>query len=166
MKNDRTQEEFTAMVRRMDGIIARISVLFSDRTADGIRDLYQDIVCALWHSYPRFRHSSAESTWVYRVALNTALLHRRRQRYAPMLVSVDNGRLDTLTAEACDELVERLYELIERLPERYRALAYLYIDGLSLDEMATVLGVPTNTVKQRIKHMKEKMIKLKEDEEQ
>ena len=62
--------------------------------------------------------------------------------------------------------MERLYELIERLPERYRALAYLYIDGLSLDEMATVLGVPTNTVKQRIKHMKEKMIKLKEDEEQ
>lgn len=154
------------MVHRMDGIIARISVLFSDRTADGIRDLYQDIVYDLWRGYSRFRHSSAESTWVYRVALNTALLHRRRQRYAPMLVSVDNGRLDTLTAEACDELVERLYELIERLPERYRALAYLYIDGLSLDEMATVLGVSSNTVKQRIKHMKEKMIKLKEDEEQ
>ena len=154
------------MVRRMDGIIARISVLFSDRTADGIRDLYQDIVYDLWRGYSRFRHSSAESTWVYRVALNTALQRRRRQRYAPMLVSVDNGRLDTLTAEACDELVERLYELIERLPERYRALAYLYIDGLSLNEMAAVLGVSSNTVKQRIKHMKEKMIKLKEDEEQ
>ena len=154
------------MVHRKAGIIVRICLLFSDRTADGIRDLYQDIVYDLWRGYSRFRHSSAESTWVYRVALNTALQRRRRQRYAPMLVSVDNGRLDTLTAEACDELVERLYELIERLPERYRALAYLYIDGLSLNEMAAVLGVSSNTVKQRIKHMKEKMIKLKEDEEQ
>ena len=152
------------MVHRMDGIIARISVLFSDRTADGIRDLYQDIVYDLWRGYSRFRHSSAESTWVYRVALNTALQRRRRQYRAPVLVSVDH--LDCLVDEARNELVERLYELIEHLPASYKALAYLYIDGLSLDEMATVLGVPTNTVKQRIKHMKEKLLKIKEDEEQ
>ena len=152
------------MVHRMDGIIVRISVLFADRTADGICDLYQDIVCELWLSYPRFRHDSAESTWVYRVALNTALQHRRRQYRAPVLVSVDH--LDSLADEARDNLVERLYELIGRLPASYKALAYLYIDGLSLDEMATVLGVSTNADKQRIKHMKEKLLKIKEDEEQ
>lgn len=152
------------MVRRMDGIIVRISVLFADCTADGIHDLYQDIVCELWLGYPRFRHDSAESTWVYRVALNTALQHRRRQYRAPVLVCVDH--LDRLADEARDELVERLYELIGRLPASYKALAYLYIDGLSLSEMAAVLNVSPNTVKQRIKHMKEKLLKIKEDEEQ
>ena len=154
------------MVLRMKGIIMRISVLFSDRTSDGIHDLYQDIVCEMWYSYANFRHASSESTWVYRVALNTALRHRRYQRRAPVFVSLDSASLDTLAAEARDDFVERLYELIERLPARYKTLAYLYIDGLPLRDIATVLNVNENTVKQRIKYMKQRLIKMKEDEEQ
>lgn len=153
------------MVHRKAGIIVRICLLFSDRTADGIRDLYQDIVCDLWRGYPRLRHSSAESTWVYRVAFNTALRHRRRQRRVPVTVSLDDAHLDILATEARDELVERLYSFIERLPDRYKTLAYLYIDGLPLRDIAAVLNVSENTVKQRIKHMKQKLIKMKEDEE-
>ena len=154
------------MVLRTDGIIVKVSVLFSDHTPDGIHDLYQDIVCDLWRGYAGFRHASSESTWVYRVALNTARRHRRRLRRTPVTVSLDNARLDSLAAEARDELLERLYELIERLPDRYRTLAYLYIDDLPLRDIAAVLSVSENTVKQRIKRMKQKLIKLNEDEEQ
>ena len=153
------------MVLRTEGIIMRICVLFSDRTSDGIHDLYQDIVCDLWRGYSSFRHASSENTWVYRVALNAARRHHRRQRRIPVTVSLDSTRFDTLAAEARDELLERLYELIERLPDRYKTLAYLYIDNLPLRDIAAVLNVSENTVKQRIKYMKQKLIKMKEDEE-
>lgn len=153
------------MVLRTEGIIVKVSVLFSDHTPDSIHDLYQDIVCELWRSYAGFRHASSENTWVYRVALNTARRHRRRLRRTPVTVSLDNTRLDSLAAEARDELLERLYELIERLPDRYRNLAYLYLDNLPLRDIAAVLNVSENTVKQRIKYMKQKLIKMKEDEE-
>ena len=153
------------MVLRTEGIIMRICVLFSDRTSDGIHDLYQDIVCDLWRGYAGFRHASSENTWVYRVALNAARRHHRRQRRIPVTVSLDSTRFDTLAAEARDELLERLYELIERLPDRYKTLAYLYIDNLPLRDIAAVLNVSENTVKQRIKYMKQKLIKMKEDEE-
>jgi len=153
------------MVLRTEGIIMRICVLFSDRTSDGIHDLYQDIVCELWRGYAGFRHASSENTWVYRVALNAARRHHRRQRRIPVTVSLDSTRFDTLAAEARDELLERLYELIERLPDRYKTLAYLYIDNLPLRDIAAVLNVSENTVKQRIKYMKQKLIKMKEDEE-
>ena len=153
------------MVLRTEGIIMRICVLFSDRTSDGIHDLYQDIVCELWRGYAGFRHASSENTWVYRVALNAARRHHRRQRRIPVTVSLDSTRFDTLAAEARDELLERLYELIERLPDRYKTLAYLYIDNLPLRDIAAVLNVSENTVKQRIKYMKQKLIKMTEDEE-
>lgn len=165
VKYDQQTLEFIAIVHRNKGILRRICVLFSDRSAEGIRDLYQDIVCALWQGYPRFRHESGEKTWVYHVALNTALHQRRRQRLAPVMVSLDNRLFDTWAEEAGDAMVERLYTLIERLPAGERALAYLYIDNLPITQIATVLDISVDAARQRIKRMKSNLIKLNENEE-
>lgn len=162
---DKQQEEFTALVQRNNRIVRNICVLFSDHSAEGIRDLYQDIVCEMWHGFHRFRKESSETTWVYRVALNTALRQHRRRLLDPLVVPMARLRFENLNvaSEGNDELVVRLYDLIDRLPDDERALAYMYIDDISVRDMAAVLKVNEATVRQRIKRMKEKLKKYNYD---
>lgn len=165
MENDKQTMEFVALLERNKSILRRICVLFSDRSAEGIRDIYQDIVCELWLGYPRFRHESGEKTWIYHVALNVALQRRRHLWRAPVTIKLDDRLFDTWSDEADDEMVERLYLLVERLPDEERALAYLYVDNLSMTQIAMALGISPSTARQRVKRMKDKLKKLNEDEE-
>lgn len=164
VKYDEQTLEFIDLVHRNKSILRRICVIFSNRSAEDIRDLYQDIVCELWVGYPRFRRESGERTWVYHVALNTALRQRHRQRRMPVMVPLDGHVFDTWADEADDGMVDQLYALIERLPDDERALAYLYIDNLPMTQIAAVLGIGVPTAKRRVKQIKDKLIKLYNDE--
>ena len=74
------QQEFIDLVHEHQGILHRICRVYARTTTDR-EDLRQDMLYQLWRSYPSFQGQSAFSTWMYRVALNTALLaHRRRSR--------------------------------------------------------------------------------------
>ena len=163
---DRQEREFTAMVHRTDRIVRRICVLFSDRSAEGMRDLYQEIVCEMWRSFHRFRRASSETTWVYRVALNTALRQHRSRKRQPILVPLECQGFDTMAVDngdAGNDLTERLYLLIEQLPPDERALAYMYTDNVPMREIAAVLDTSENAVKLRIRRIKEKLKKLNDE---
>ena len=71
------KSEFLGLVEANQDIIHKICNLYG-RTEEDRRDMSQDIVCQLWKSYGRFRGESKFTTWMYRVALNTALLNVRR----------------------------------------------------------------------------------------
>jgi RNA polymerase sigma-70 factor, ECF subfamily len=116
-------------------------------------DLLQDVFLQLWLSIPAFRGEAKETTWIYRVAFNTALAwqrteKRRRLRHETIL------RFDTaaqtqpshLESAVEKELVERLYTAIRKLPKVDASLALMHLDGLSYQEMADVLGISLNYV--------------------
>lgn len=165
MTDSEHEREFKAMLRSMEGTVVRVCLLFAERRNDGFVDLYQDIVGALWRSYLDFRRESSLNTWVYRVALNTAVSQRRHRRKQPALVLLDTALLANLADTGRDEQVERLYELIDRLPPAERKLLFLYIDRMSLRDIAEVLGTNENTVKQRLKRLKHKLKYMHEHEE-
>ena len=164
--------EFVEMLRRCDGIIFRVCLMFapgarSRRRADrmaSVGDLYQDIVATLWHKRHLFRGESSESTWVYRVALNTALMQNRRRLKAPPFALLDDDTVCSIAGSASDELVERLYELLDMLPADDKALMLLYLDGLSVKEMASIRSCAESSVKNRLTLIRKKLIKLNEDE--
>ena len=78
--SERLQKDFLEMLNQCQGIVMKVCLCFTDRQPANIDDLYQDIVSELWTSYPRFRQESKPSTWVYAVALNTALMRHRPPR--------------------------------------------------------------------------------------
>ena len=116
-------------------------------------DLFQDVLLQLWSSIPVFRGDAKETTWIYRVAFNTALAWRRgeRRRRIGQETLVKNdlaptshpGHADALPEQ---EMVAQLYTAIRELPKLDASLALMHLDGLSYQEMAEVLGISVNHV--------------------
>lgn len=143
---------FESWARQYGGLILRVARGYTVAEEDR-QDLVQDILLQLWCSLPRFEGRAKESTWIYRVALNTALAwrrtdSRRRQRFTPLLEVEDipaaeaegHARLDQ------EEALARLYAAIHALPKVDAALVMLHLDGLSYREMAEVLGISESNV--------------------
>jgi RNA polymerase sigma-70 factor, ECF subfamily len=122
-------------------------------TAEECEDLAQEILLQLWRSLPQFEGRASASTWVYRVALNTALgWHRkegrRRARQQPLLEpeALPGAAPDSAEHLHQREVVERLYAAIRQLPKADAALVLLYLEDLSYREMAEVLGISEGNV--------------------
>lgn len=138
---------FESWVREHAGLVWRVARAYT-ATDEDREDLAQEILLQLWCSLPRFEGRAKETTWIYRVALNTALAWRRansryRQRFTPLFKVEDipadeAGRSTRLDNE---EVLARLYGAIRALPKVDAALVMLHLDGLSYREMAEVLGI-------------------------
>jgi len=120
-------------------------------------DLHQEILLQVWRSLPSFRGESAPGTWLYRVALNTALTWRRRTRRGDAKAALlDPARDDRASAAAdyhradADILADFLGSL--RGPDR--SVLLLYMEGLSHREIADVTGLGESAVGVRIHRMK------------
>ena len=166
MKAKKRQKEFMEMLNSCQGTIMKICLVYTDRQPSSIKDLYQNIVCSLWECYPRFRNSSKPNTWVYRIALNTAYLQHRSHRNAPRFIELDENMPECVSDTGDNEIVDRLYQLIDMLDNDEKRLAFLYLDRLSLRDIAKVLGTTDTIVKHRIHHLKLKLKKLNENEQQ
>ncbi|MDA7922196.1 RNA polymerase sigma factor [Verrucomicrobiales bacterium] len=132
------------------GLLFRV-VHASERSPDEKSDLFQEILFQLWKSMPSFEGKCKETTWIYRVALNTARAwrrseKRRRERHDAI---VSFTSLHGSGAEP-NPLLEQLYEGIRNLPKADGSLLLLHLDGLSYQEMADVLGVSEGCIGVRL----------------
>jgi RNA polymerase sigma-70 factor, ECF subfamily len=118
-------------------------------------DLFQEIALQVWHSVAAFRGDSAVATWIYRVALNTALAWSRKER------KHGSGRQDFDAATALlvapperDPRIEWIYQRIAELDQVNRSLALLMLDGFSYRDMSEILGLGESNVGVRINRIK------------
>jgi RNA polymerase sigma-70 factor (ECF subfamily) len=118
-------------------------------------DLFQEIVIQVWSSIPRFRGESAETTWIYRIALFCAISWKRSERrhtgkHDPL---EDSEHLLIAPAQESDDL-DWLYQQIALLDPLDRSLALLLLDGFSYRDMAEILGLTESNVGVRINRIK------------
>lgn len=151
MSSDRDQQ-FLTLVRQNDARLRRICRVYAG-DPDARQDLHQEILLQLWRSLPSFAGASSPATWLYRVALNTALAHARHRTARPE-TALDADPLDVEDATPGDadalldagERTERLYAAIARLNGVDKMLMTLYLDERSYREMADVIGISENLV--------------------
>ena len=147
---------FTQLIKRHEGIIYKITRLYAD-DIDSQQDLYQEIVYQLWKGYKCFRGDAKISTWMYRVALNTALLHLKRKK---KVRHVSLGAV-VLHQEAYDPILEErlkiLYASIKKLGDVDRGLIFLFLEGKKHKEIAAITGLTANNVGTRMARIKEKL---------
>jgi RNA polymerase sigma-70 factor, ECF subfamily len=129
-------------------------------------DLFQDVLLNLWLSLPNFRGDAKESTWIYRVAINTALVwhrgERRRRRRHAMLVeqSAFLHQSSSCTEPIHAALIDRMYAVIRQLPPVDASLALMHLDGLSYREMAEVLGITENYVGVKLNRIRKQLAEM------
>lgn len=123
-------------------------------------DLFQEITIQVWHSIPAFREASSVNTWIYRIALNTAIKWvGKEHKHSERRESLDNVQVILQEAKVPpDERLTWLYEEIHKLDEIDRSLTLLLLDGFSYKEMATMLGITESNVGVKINRIKKQLI--------
>lgn len=153
------EKEFLEILRQHEGLIHRICRVYATDFLSK-QDLFQEIVFQLWKSFERFRNESKISTWIYRIALNTALTDQRRSKTR---ISLNfTGLLKEDKSEENDgsidqENINLLYSAIAKLTEIEKAIVMLYLDDKSYEDMEEVLGISQGTLRVKMNRIKEKL---------
>ena len=146
---------FLEMLNQHMGILRRLSRVYSDSEEER-RDLEQEMCLQLWRSFDSFQGASKVSTWLYRVALNTALTCLQQKQRHPHLEALP----ELPAPEGClDHWSQReiLHLALKRLSEPERVLLLLWLEELDYTQIADVLGVAPGTVSVRLVRAKARL---------
>jgi RNA polymerase sigma-70 factor (ECF subfamily) len=162
--NESREALFKRWLKQHTGLVFKVARTFAPSDADR-DDLVQEILLQLWRSLPRFEGKAKESTWIYRVAFNTALAwhrseNKRRAPQTSMLAIDEFPEPDDALQREREELVARLYAAIRLLPKVDAALVLLYLDDLSYREMADVLGISETNVGVKLNRARKTLAEL------
>ena len=147
------EQEFVRMIQEYKAVIYKVTSFYVDEQTT-IDDLYQDVVLNLWKSYPNFRHESAESTWIYRIALNTCISYYRKGKNKPQHVEF-TPEIKVFTEE--NESIGTLYALINQLGKLEKALIFLYLEDRPYKEITEIMGITSTNVSTKVNRIKEKL---------
>jgi RNA polymerase sigma factor (sigma-70 family) len=152
------KEHFTKVIKANEGLIYKITTLYTDEKQDR-KDLYQEIVYQLWKSFGSFQEQSKLSTWMYRVALNTAIFHFKQYKKRPETIpfELEMDRLTDESDKAEEDRIKLLYEQIQQLNLLEKGIILLFLEGKPHEEIAEIVGISTSYVGTKISRIKEKL---------
>jgi len=155
-----TEIEFEKLIREHELLIYKVCRIYAYTEADR-QDLFQEIVIHLWKSYSSFKGLSRFSTWLYRVAINTAITRVRKQKN--FITSCEPASLPAHHADEKshdEEQWQQLMAAIEKLNDIERAIVMLYMEDRSYEEMEEVLGITQGALRVKMSRIKDKLRKL------
>lgn len=151
------KEQFIDIIREYKNLIYKICHSYCLNPADH-KDLEQEIILQLWTSMKRYNGSVKMSTWIYRIALNTAISHYRNEQKRG---HIKTGNFIELQANEydpeTDEQIKRLYAFIEQLNYLDKALMLLYLEETRQKEIAEILGITESNVSTKINRIKQQL---------
>jgi RNA polymerase sigma factor (sigma-70 family) len=152
------QERFLALLDQHRGVVHKVAGAYGRTPADR-EDLAQEIIAQLWRSFPSYDPRLRFSTWMYRIALNTAISgYRSESVRGRHTVPADEETLQVAAPEPdTDERLQELYRMIQTLNEMDRALVILYLDGNRYDAIAEVLGISESNVGTRLNRIRTRL---------
>lgn len=156
--NSLAEKAFLDIIREHERMIHKICNLYTSDVSEK-QDLFQEIILQLWKSFKGFRNEAKISTWMYRIALNTALTHLRRSKTKVSLsfTSFINENIAEENDNFDQERTNLLHNAIAKLTELEKAIVMLYLDDKSYQEMEEVLGIKQGTLRVKMNRIKEKL---------
>lgn len=153
---------FVKKLEEHQNIVHKICTFYTNNPDDH-NDLFQEISVQLWRAYPSFKGESKFSTWMYRVALNTAItLYRKSKREVKTQDFEAIGYKISYEAydETTDKQLKALYKAVKKLNDIDKALVLLYLEDKSYDEISETLGISNVNARVRMNRVKDKLKKM------
>ncbi len=153
---------FLQTIEQNKGMLFKICKIYQDNPEDQ-DDLLQEITLQLWVVFDSFRGESKITSWMYRVALNTAIVFFKKEKRRP-----DNEQLpynfdrpqDPATNNEKEEQLALFYKAIQQLDKVEKALIFLYMENRPYEEIAASLGITQVNMRVRLNRVKNKLKEL------
>ncbi|MBQ9586460.1 MAG: sigma-70 family RNA polymerase sigma factor [Bacteroidales bacterium] len=155
MTLEERQKEFVEIVKQHERLILKVCALYSDAGSDGLKDLYQEAVCALWEAYPSYRGDSRLSTWIFSVTRFTILNQIRKNRLK--IIPLESEHEMVAAHSETTIATEELRSALERLQTDEKDMMVMWLEGFDLDEIASAVGMKYGAVATRLTRIKMKL---------
>ncbi len=153
------ENQFLALITKNQAIIHKICRLYRDSREDR-EDLFQEITYQLWRAVPSFKGEAKVSSWLYRVALNTAIASFRKKKPDVMYSTTLPDLAEEMQSEEMGIRQERLFAALKQLDDSEKAIVTLYLEELSYLQIAEITGINENYVGVKLNRIKNKIQKL------
>ena len=144
------------MVKEYRKTIYTVCYFFSKDTEE-VNDLYQEILINLWKGFPNYRGESSLKTWIWRVSLNTCSDQERKKKSriqtVPLSIDIDLYNDD----DAGSRQIQMLYDRINQLDVFDRAIILLWLENMTYQDIADVVGISVSNVTTRLFRIKEQL---------
>ena len=152
------EQQFLALVTQHEGIIHKVCRLYRN-TREDREDLFQEIVFQVWKALPGFEGRAKITSWMYRIALNTAM-STYRKRTAPVSYVEHLPDYADVHNDTEEQRREQMMQALQQLSDIEKAVITLYFEDLSYDEIAEITGMNAGHVGVRLHRIKTKLQKL------
>jgi len=154
------KDQFIYLIQQNKKLIFKVCNAYCHDPEDR-KDLVQEVIIQLWRSFDKYNSKYKLSTWMYRIALNTAISHYRTDRKRKSAtIPIDDNLMDFADENDCKELDSKvilLYNFINQFDELNKALMILYLDNNSYKDIAEVLGITETNVATKIGRLKQQL---------
>ncbi|OXA81821.1 RNA polymerase sigma-70 factor, ECF subfamily [Flavobacterium aquidurense] len=152
------EQEFLSRIENHKGILYKVSKMYMDNHDDQ-QDLFQEIVCQLWKSYDSFRNESQFSTWMYRVAVNTAIvfLRKEKRKVDKYEIASENIKDDEGDSHIKESQLDHFYKAVQKLEKIDKAIIFYQLEGFSHKEIGDNLGISEGNARVKLNRAKEKL---------
>ncbi|MBL0744476.1 RNA polymerase sigma factor [Chryseolinea lacunae] len=151
------KEEFIRIIRENRRIIYKIVYTYCS-DPDDRKDLEQEMLIQLWQSLKNYDSNYRLSTWLYKVCLNVAISHyRKEKKHTDGRESLDVSifkMADEGQDEIMSERTQRLHTFINQLDKLNKAVIILHLEGHSHKETADILGISESNVGTKMHRIK------------
>jgi RNA polymerase sigma-70 factor (ECF subfamily) len=154
------EKQFEVYIKQNELLLYKICRIYAFTDTDR-QDLFQEMVIQLWKAFPKFKGKSKFSTWLYRVAINTAITGLRKKK--DFIVSYEPSQLPVQAYETGsieDEQWQQLSYAIDQLSPVEKSIVLLYLEDKPYEEMEDILGISQGTLRVKMTRIKEKLRQL------
>jgi RNA polymerase sigma factor (sigma-70 family) len=161
MQHKELQEQFQQILEQHKGILFKVARTYCKDEEDR-QDLIQETMLQIWQSLHKYNGKFAITTWLYRISLNVAISHYRKNKTRNnTFIALKEGFIETAASENSEkeQQLTQLEQFISALNDMDKALILLYLEDKNHHEIAEIVGITVSNVSTRIARIRDKLKK-------